>query len=102
MDDGWIRTERGTLIKRYGPPRSRPAPSDYPTPMVIGDSMDPTEHIDGKFYDSKAKFRAVTKAHGCIEVGNDPARLRRKPKATPDKKAIKEAVGKAIHQVLGT
>lgn len=36
------------------------------------DSMNPTKHpIDGKIYDSKSKFREVTRAHGCIEVGND-------------------------------
>ena len=66
------------------------------TPMVIGDVMPLTEHIDGRKYDSKAAFRAVTKANGCIEVGNDPARLRPTPKPKPDRKAIKEAVQRAV------
>jgi hypothetical protein len=66
--------------------------------MVISDTMDPTEHVDGKFYDSKTKFREVTKANGMIEIGNDPARLRKpsKPKADPAKR--REAVKKAIAQ----
>ena len=66
------------------------------TPMVIGDTMDPTVHVDGKYYTSKSKFREVTKANGCIEVGNDPARLRPTPKPKPDRKAIKEAVQRAV------
>lgn len=45
-------------------------------PYVIGDHMAPTKHMcDGNFYESKAKFREVTKAHGCIEVGNESSTL---------------------------
>lgn len=37
----------------------------------ILDDMPPTKHpVDGKFYTSKAKFRAVTRAHGYVEVGD--------------------------------
>lgn len=40
-------------------------------PRLIRDSMDPTWHpADGQIYDSKHKFRAATKAAGCIEVGD--------------------------------
>lgn len=40
--------------------------------MVIGDEMPATEHpIDGRVYESKSAFRRVTRANGCIEVGND-------------------------------
>jgi hypothetical protein len=70
-----------------------------PTPMVISDTMEPTEHIDGRFYDSKKKFRQVTKDHGCIEVGNDPARLRQKELPKPDKKANREAIEHAKYLV---
>lgn len=94
--DGWFRTERGTLVKRYGPEREAGARSHLATPMVIGDTMDPTVHVDGQYYTSKSKFREVTKANGCIEVGNDPARLRPTPKPKPDRKAIKEAVQRAV------
>lgn len=38
----------------------------------IPDEMKPTKHpLDGKYYTSAAKFRAVTKAHGREEVGNE-------------------------------
>lgn len=67
-------------------------------PMVITDTMDPVEHVDGKFYTSKSEYRAVTKAHGYVEVGNDPARHRRNLPPKPDRKAIKEAVAKAVAQ----
>lgn len=75
-----------------------PARSSLPCPMMISDTMDPTEHVDGKFYTSKSQYRAVTKASGYIEVGNDPARHKRTPAPKPDRKAIKEAVGKAMAQ----
>jgi len=80
------------------PPCQPLARADLPCPMVIGDTMPPTEHVDGKFYESKSAFRAVTKAKGMIEVGNDPARLRKPVKQKPDRAAIKEAVAKAVAQ----
>jgi hypothetical protein len=66
-------------------------------PMVITDEMQPTQHMaDGNLYTSKRKFRAVTRAHGCIEVGNDPTMLRRKPRPGPDRQAVKAAVARAF------
>jgi len=52
------------------------ARSDLPIPFVISDTMPPTEQVDGKFYESKSAFRAVGRANGLIEVGNE----RQKPK----------------------
>lgn len=41
-------------------------------PHVMTDTMDETWHpADGKHYTSKSKFRRVTRAHGCEEVGNE-------------------------------
>ena len=84
------------------PPRP-PAPdrrSCLAGPMVIGDTMEPTQHMaDGKHYTSKRKFRDVTRAHGCVEVGNDPALFRPFKKPKPDRKAIDAAVGRAWSQV---
>lgn len=41
-------------------------------PQVITDTMDGTWHpCDGRVYDSKSRFRAETRARGCIEVGNE-------------------------------
>ena len=54
------------------------ARSDLPRPYVISDEIPPTEQVDGKFYDSKSRFRAVGRAHGLTEVGNEKP----KPKTT--------------------
>lgn len=41
-------------------------------PGIISDSMDALRHpITQEMMDSKSRFRAVTKSHGCVEVGND-------------------------------
>jgi hypothetical protein len=55
---------------------AEPARSALPCPHIISDIMDPTEHVDGKLYTSKATYRAVSRAHGLIEIGNE----RQKPK----------------------
>ena len=78
------------------PPGLPAARSSLPRPMVISDTMDPLEQVDGRFYTSKAAFRAVGRAHGLTEVGNE----KRKSKTfTPDppaarRKAIKTAIEK--------
>lgn len=70
-----------------------------PVPSFISDTMDPTEHIDGKFYTSKSEFRAVTKANDCTEIGNDPARLRKPTMVRPDKAKNREALQRADYMV---
>src|SRR5262249_37172094 len=63
-------------------PQIAPARSRVPTPYVISDEMDALEQGDGVFYTSKAKFRAVGRALGLTEVGNDPQRFRRKTRGS--------------------
>ena len=47
-------------------------------PFVISDTMDPLKHhATGAIIDSKSKFRANTKASGCVELGNEPVRSRK-------------------------
>jgi hypothetical protein len=55
-------------VKRKCSPVAR---SSLPMPMVISDEMPPTEQVDGRFYTSKAAFRAVGRALGLTEVGNE-------------------------------
>lgn len=44
-------------------------------PQIISDTMEALIHpITGKRMDSKSAFRAVTRAHGCEEVGNEVQR----------------------------
>lgn len=57
----------GKLVpKETAPPREGRGPS------VISDSMDALIHpMTGKMMDSKSRFRAVTRAKGGVEVGNE-------------------------------
>lgn len=83
-------------------PYVAPARSSLPCPMIVSDSMGEAEHpCDGKLYSSKSEFRKVTRANGCIEVGNDPARFRRPPKTKADDAAIDRAVERAFAKVAG-
>ena len=50
--------------------------------------------VDGKVYTSKEALRRSYRARGYTEVGNEEIKPRPKPK--PDRKAIKESVGKAF------
>ena len=75
------------------PPQTQPNRSSLPTPMLISDIMPPTEQVDGKFYTSKRAFRAVGRALGLTEVGNEKPKPRKRP---DDKKGRREAVQKAI------
>ena len=74
--------------------------SDLPMPMVISDSMPPTEQVDGRFYESKSAFRAVGRANGLVEVGNE----RQKPKprnsgSRAGKTQRIDAIRKAVEKV---
>lgn len=49
-----------------------PAPPTAKKLAHISDEMPPTLHpCDGKYYTSKARFRAETRGHGKIEAGNE-------------------------------
>jgi len=84
---------------RVDKPRPEPARSDLPVPFVISDTMPPTEQVDGKFYESKRQFRAVGRANGLVEVGNEKPKPRTRPSTTREAKegrvgSIKKAVEK--------
>jgi hypothetical protein len=90
---GKWRVKRAVLA----PPRS-----DLPTPMVISDTMDPVEQVDGNFYTSKSAFRAVGRSLGLTEVGNEkiPAKPKGQGAFTPAAKAARRAaLQKAISKV---
>ena len=61
--------------------RLAPARSDLPVPFVISDEMSATEQVDGKFYTSKAAFRAVGRAYGLTEVGNEKFHVKQRSSA---------------------
>lgn len=81
----------------HAPKPASHARSGLAAPMVIADEMPATQHMaDGRCYTSKREFRAVTKAHGCVEVGNDPAMFRRQEQQKPDRVAIQAAIARAL------
>jgi hypothetical protein len=70
---------------------------------VIRDEMEPTRHMaDGRWYTSKAKFRAATKNNGCIEVGNETNTLLkpRKP-VSLSREQRRNEIRRAIRQLQG-
>ena len=73
------------------------ARSAHPLPYVISDHMPPTEQVDGRFYESKRAFRAVGRALGLTEVGNE--KFKPKVRAT-DTRETREARRQAIQRAL--
>lgn len=59
------------------------ARSHLPLPYVISDAMPATEQVDGRYYESKAAFRAAGKALGLIEVGNEKPQPKTRSSADP-------------------
>ena len=97
----WVEIERdgrtiGTFITD-GPVAQR---SGLPCPYLISDTMDPTEQVDGKFYTSKSQFRAVGKALGLIEVGNEKPKPKTRSSADPAVRRARQAqIKTAIEKV---
>ena len=98
MRGTWVY-RNGRLVEKGGPEDVRPMPqrSDLPMPMLISDDMPAAEHVDGRFYTSKAAFRQVTRAHGLTEVGTEKLN-RPKPKMSKAQReqGINQAVEKAF------
>lgn len=102
MRGTWIY-RNGRLVEKGGPDDIRPAVqrADLPCPMLISDTMDAAEHVDGRFYTSKSEFRKVTRANGLIEVGNEKI-PRGKPKMSKAAReaGINQAVERAAARIL--
>jgi hypothetical protein len=98
----WIY-RNGRLVEKGGPDDVRPAVqrADLPCPMLISDTMEAAEHVDGRFYTSKSEFRKVTKANGLTEVGTEKLN-RPQPKMSKAQRdqGINQAVEKAIARAL--
>ena len=77
------------------PPEQPAARSSLPRPYVITDIMEPTEQVDGRFYTSKRQFRAVGRAHGLTEVGNEKPKLK---KYIDDKEGRQRALRVAVEK----
>lgn len=80
MSDGWTRTDRGTLLKRYGASRTgaNARAKGLHTPRIQSDTIDACQsQADGKYYDSLSRLRKTYRADGnphgqdFIELGNE-------------------------------
>ncbi len=76
-------------------PKSQAVPQHI-GPYVQSDYLPDMKHpITGKTMDSKSQFRAVTRAHGCVEVGNEVQRDTRRMEMP----SIKGDVARAIAEL---
>jgi hypothetical protein len=89
----------GTFVYRNGEivPKHTAEPRDSGASYIISDNMADTWHpASGKIMSSKSEFRKETRAHGCVEVGNEPLRnkpIPPRPRAGPD-------IARAIEQLM--
>jgi hypothetical protein len=81
---------------RFVKPGLPPARSALPCPMIIRDEMDALEQVDGRFYTSKARFRAVGRALGLTEVGTEKPKPKPRFHSTPAQR--RRALERAIAQ----
>ncbi len=82
---------------RFLRPSPPPARSDLPCPHIISDIMPETEQVDGRFYTSKRAFRAIGRALGLTEVGDQKFKPKQRASADPNvKKARREALQRAL------
>lgn len=91
---------RATYVMRNGrlvdKRRAAPLSVAGSAPSVISDHMPAMIHPStGKLMDSKSQFRRVTRANGCVEVGND-VRAPRKPVDMPP---VREDIHRAIQEL---
>ena len=66
--------------------------------MVISDNMEPLRHMGtGRVIDSKSRFRADTKASGCMEIGTESI----KPRAVIplDRRKRREDIQRAVYDL---
>jgi len=86
--------EFGMVDSSIAGPKNPSASAAY----VISDTMDPVKHHGtGAIIDSKARFRADTKASGCVEVGNEAIKSRQPIRL--DRRERREAIAKSIYQL---
>lgn len=86
----------GQLVEKYGPlditDKSNSAP------MVISDIMTAAKHHGtGLVTDSKSTFRRMTKASGCIELGNSSLPTRKPEKL--DRGQRRDDIRRAIYEL---
>lgn len=103
-DEAWFVFDDGRKYLRKRQPSENSARSDFPTPMIMSDSIDPVKSMaDGKIYDSKSALYRTYRPDGNPQgiryecVGNEDT-----SKFTPlkrDKAKAMEAVHRAASEM---
>lgn len=70
------------------------ARSDLACPMVLSDQIETKSMVDGQTYTSKRALRESYRRKGYVEVGNEEQKPQKK--AAPDRKGIRDSLGKAF------
>lgn len=93
---------RETYVLRGGKlvPKSEAQPLEQRAGIyVISDTMEPAMHMAScRVLDSKSEFRKDTRAHGCIEIGNESPGSTRIP-VTLDRRERRQEIAKAIYDL---
>jgi hypothetical protein len=92
----WVDIEQWGALQASRRGESRR--SDIAAPMVLSDCMDALRHpVTGLYSDSKAAFRAMTRASGCEEVGDQAPTENNNPDLFGSKAAKAERVADIKH-----
>lgn len=87
----------GELVEKH---LASPNDTGNTAPHVISDTMPDTRHMaSGRYFSSKAAFRAETKAYGCREVGNDPSIFRPRTPVKLDPLKRREDLRRTIYEL---
>lgn len=87
----------GKIVEKYGPEDIQEERGHAPS--VISDYL-PTglkNHGTGKITDSKSEFRKMTRASGCIEMGNDAPKPRAPQRLSREER--RNDIGRAIYDL---
>lgn len=93
MRETYVWRDGKVIEKSKAPPRSGGV-------FIISDNLPggALRHpITGKLMDSKSQFRAVTRAHGCVEIGNEQQRDKRRI----DMPDLKSDIARSIQELGG-
>ena len=80
----------GILYEKGTEPRSEGV-------MIFGDIQPYQSMIDGSIITSRSQHREHLKAHGCIEIGNEPIKPRPLPDVSPQKR--KELIAAQVNEM---
>lgn len=102
--EAWFVFDDGRSLLRKIDREQNESRSDFPTPMIASDHIDPVMSMaDGKYYDSKSALYRTYKPDGNPQgaayecIGEHVAKPFERPKV--DKAKRREAVDRALHDM---